>query len=134
MGDHQQGQARISRCDCSDRAVDLPFGAIVERRSRFVEKEHVGPAVKGTGDADPLALSAREAAAAFADGRVDAPGQGGDELAQLGGFEGLDDPFSVDFGGGNARRDVGRERSVGEEQVLRNVADAVLPRPAVGCR
>ena len=131
MGDHQQRKARIPRGDRGDRTVDLPFGAAVERRGRLVEEKHVGAAVEGACDADALPLSAREAAAAFADGGVDPQGQRSDEFAQLGRFEGFGDPPAVDFGGRDARCDVGRKCSVGEEQTLRDIADAVLPCPAV---
>lgn len=46
-------------------------------------------------------------------------------------LRGLRRPPAVDFGGRDTRRDVGSKRSVGEEQVLRDIADAVLPCPAV---
>ena len=49
-------------------------------------------------------------------------------------YERLHDPLPVDLPGGDAQRDVGREAAVGDEKVLRDVPDAVLPCPAVGRR
>ena len=81
MGDDEERQGAVGGSQPGDRAVDLLLGAVVERRGGLVEEEHIGPPVEGAGDADPLALPAREAAAALADRRVDAGGQRRDEVA-----------------------------------------------------
>ena len=59
-------------------------------------------------------------------------GKSRDELSEPGGFQRFGHAAAVDFVVGNAQRDVGREASVGDEKVLRDVADAVLPCAAVG--
>lgn len=132
MGDNHQRQPLVARRQLGDRTVDLLLGAAVERRGRLVEEEYVGPAVERAGDADALALSTRKAAAAFADMGVHAFGKSRDELSEPGGFQRFGYAAAVDFVVGNAQRDVGREASVGDEKVLRDVADAVLPCAAVG--
>ena len=71
MGDHDDRQPRVARGDRGDGAVDLLLGAVVERRGRLVEEEDVRRPVEGPGDADALALPAREAAAALPDRGVD---------------------------------------------------------------
>ena len=65
---------------------------------------------------------------------VDPFRQPGDQLPELCRAERLHDPLPVDLPGGDAQRDVGREAAVGDEKVLRDVPDAVLPCPAVGRR
>ncbi len=134
MGDDDQCQPGIPCSEPGDRAVDLLFGTAVERRGRLVEEKHVGLPVERTGYADALALSAREAAAALPDVGVDPFRQPGDQLPELCRAERLHDPLPVDLPGGDAQRDVGREAAVGDEKVLRDVPDAVLPCPAVGRR
>ena len=65
---------------------------------------------------------------------VDPFRQPGDQLPELCRAERLHDPLPIDLPGGDAQRDVGREAAVGDEKVLRDVPDAVLPCPAVGRR
>lgn len=50
--------------------LDDPLALVVECARRFVEDQDARVGDEGAGDCDPLPLSAREAAAAFADKRI----------------------------------------------------------------
>ena len=125
MRDHHDG---LGTAEVVDRVHHRPLGQVVERARRLVEDQHVGIVVERAGDADALALPAREPDPALADlGGVAVGKLAHDEVVQLG------DPRRplhrrlVDIGGRAPEGDVRRDRVVGKEDLLRHVADRALP-------
>ena len=82
MRDHDD---RLLAAEVVHRVHHRPLGQIVERGGRLVEHQHVRVVVERAGDADALALPAREPDAALAEQRLVALRQvAQDEVVQLG--------------------------------------------------
>ncbi|OPZ12543.1 MAG: hypothetical protein BWZ10_02083 [candidate division BRC1 bacterium ADurb.BinA364] len=127
MGDENGGAFALSAGDGANQRL---LGGAVERGGAFVQDKQARASVKGAGDAEALALASGDARAAFADGGVEAAGQGAREGGQLGGFERLAHSFAVDFGVGNAEGDIAPDGVVAEENGLGHIADLGLPLAA----
>ena len=106
---------------------DLVLGCVVERRGRLVQHEDSGPAVERPSKPDPLTLAAGQPHAALADLGLEPGGQFGDDVIELGGPDHLGDAVRSIVGRGHAERDVGRERVVEQEHVLRHDAEPSEP-------
>ena len=104
-----------------ERMLDRGFGLVVDRRGRFVENEDRRVPIQRAGQRDALTLSARELRAALADRARIAFGQRDDEAMRLGRTRSGFDLCHV--GRAVAIRDVVGDASVGEERLLRDIAD-----------
>ena len=67
----------------SSTSVELELGLGVERRRRLVEDQHLRVVVQRAGDAEALALAARELHAALADHLVEPVGERPDDVVEL---------------------------------------------------
>ena len=102
-------------------AVDGGLGGGVERRGGLVEQEDRRVAHDRPGDRHPLALAAREPAAALADDRVVTVREADHEVVDLGGpGRGLD---VLVAGVGPAEADVLADRGVEQEALLKHDAE-----------
>lgn len=123
VGDQERGPPGH---DGAQRLVDLVLDAGVDGGGGVVEEEQPGVGEDGPGEGDALALAAGEGEPVFADGRVVAVGQVGDEPVGLGGAGG---GLDLLVGGvGPPVGDVGPDRVGEEEAVLRYEADGGAQR------
>src|SRR5579883_30151 len=124
MGDDDDGGAAL--LELRDRLQQRLLAVEIEARIRLVEDDEARTPVEGAGEADALALAAREAQPRLADLAVIAARQAHDRLVQPGELRRLDD-------GGGVRlaeaADVLAHRAGEELDILRQVAE--VPR-AVG--
>ena len=104
------------------------FGEVIECTSGFIEDQHLRVVVQRSGDADALALSAREAHAALADGGLVLLRQVADhELVQVGDFRGALHGNLINLFEFYAKGNVGGHCIVGEIDLLRHIANGTLP-------
>ncbi|HEX4736155.1 MAG TPA: hypothetical protein VH331_01200 [Allosphingosinicella sp.] len=130
MGDHDDGELGAER---HDRAHHRRLGLVVKGAGRLVEDQHLGLLVESAGDADALALAAREADAALAHLRLVVVGQLFHEIGDMGGAGAGADALAVDSVCRHAESDIGGDALVGEEDRLRHVGERRLPaRPRLG--
>src|SRR5262249_38043669 len=78
--DHDRGAALDHAIE---RVADAEFGFSIDAGCGFVQNEVARVVGQGPGEADKLLLACREAAAAFADGVIEAFGQRADEVEQV---------------------------------------------------
>ena len=109
------------------------FGEVVQRAGGLIQNKHLRVVVERAGNADALALPAREAHTTLTHGRGVALWQiVNHELVQVGDFGNTFHGFLVDVFGFHAEGDVGRDAVIGQVNVLWHIANGALPLPAVG--
>ena len=125
-------EAMQAVCKVFQRRGNLCLRTVVERRSGFVEKEHLGPLVKRTRNAYPLFLSAGESAAVFTQRGIHPFRQLGGPVIQLHLAQHSLDAMAVNllFAQGN----VLGQGALDDEDFLRHVAHQPMPRRTVGRR
>ena len=114
----------VERLDQRRLHGDLGLG--VQVRGGLVEDHHPRPGEQQPGDREALALAAREPVAALAHHRVQAVGQRGEQLAEPGAAQGVDQLGVGGVRGGVAQ--VGRDRVVEQVPVLGDDADRAAQR------
>jgi hypothetical protein len=118
VGDHDR-RAPFERLDQRLLHRDLRLG--VQVCGGLVQDDHPRPSQEQAGDRQALAFAAREPVAALPHHRVQAVGQRGEQLAQPGAVQGVDQLGVGGVRGGVAQ--VGRDRVVEQVAVLGDDAD-----------
>ncbi len=118
MGDQDAGAALH---ELVERALDRGLGLVVDGRRRLVQDQDGRILQDGARQREPLALAARQLHAALAHRRAVALRQAADELVRLGRLRGAHDVGLRDIA--QSIPDVLGHRAVGQEAVLRHVAD-----------
>ena len=115
-----------------------PLGLEVELGGALVQDQELGSGKKGTRNAEPLPLTARQAQATRAQARRQLLGEGGEQVAETDLAQERTQPVIVGDPGGQAEQQVRPQAVVGDVGVLRHVAQAAAPgdpdlvqRPAV---
>ncbi len=113
MGDDEGGSAGD---EAIEGLLEAVLGEGIDGGGGLVENEESRVGEHGAGEADELALAEREGGASFADGGVEAFGEGGEEVEAAEGVAGL---FCLRAGGvGPGEAEVVEDGAVEEEVVL----------------
>lgn len=113
---------------CINCGHEVALGEGVERTCGFIEDNEICIVVKCAGDPNALALTARETNAAFAYGCVVTLWQlSTDKRIDAGDAGGTGDAIHVDLGWGNSEGNVLGDAGVGQEDVLWDIPDSLLP-------
>src|SRR5690606_33559262 len=112
VGDRKRRDAPLRQSP--DVAADAGLGFRVQGTGDFVEDEQLRRMDEGTGDRDPLALTAREARSAFAYRGVDTLRKSTDEIERACGGQRL--PYLLLRDRRVAEGDVGRDGVVEQDQ------------------
>ena len=129
MGDDDHRQFAVAARQSPQRFVDFLLRAAVQGRGGFVEEQHLRFLVEGAGNADALLLPAGQAAAIFAQRRVQALGQGVGPFLQLHLLQHVRHLVAV--GRQMAQRHVVGQRTFDDEYLLGNIAHQLVPCVAV---
>ena len=131
MGYDEQRQPLVSPCQGVDRMVDLLLGGAIQGRGRFVEQQQIGLPIEGTGDADALPLTTRQATTALSDRGIYTARQRVDQLAELCVAQGLFDARSIHLLRSNARGYILGKGAIDQKEALRYITHALLPTFAI---
>ena len=126
MGDHDHGGA--GALDPIQGAEQRRLAFLVEARIGLVEHQQARPAEQGAGEADALALAAREMEAALADLGLVAVRQAQDHVVHAGEARSLDDVVGIGVG---EAPDVVLYGAAEQGDVLRQVADVAADLGAI---
>ena len=124
VGDDEQGKVIA---EALDSFHDGLFGFIVQRTGGFVKNDDIGLLVQGAGNADTLALTTREADAAFTDEGLVLLGPRFDAVGDLRLLGGIPDSLMIDLIFGYAKGNVFFNGAVGQKYGLRHMSDMGLP-------
>src|SRR5207253_2188621 len=123
VGDNENGAAFA---DPAHVVLDHALTLVVQGAGGLVEDQNAGVGHQGTGDRDALPLTAREAAASFADDGVVSLGKFEYELMRTGQGGCVDNPLHGH--GGIGERDILGDRSIEEHILLQDNAN-LPPQP-----
>ena len=124
MGDHNPGALELIQS-----LRDLFLGQVVEGAGRLIQDQDPRLGGDGTGDQDPLFLTAGDPALALGDDRVHAHGHITDVLGDPGNLSRL--PGGIHVQPGSRDRDVGENVVLEELSVLAHDAHSAPERPGV---
>ena len=124
MGNDDHSLLTFQALDLGD---DLSLGLIVEGAGRLIHHQDAAPMIKGTGESDPLALTARETHPALPQNRVHSLGQLLYQFTQARLAQGFLQARLINLGLGFSQGDVAAQAVVNQEDLLGQIGHMRVP-------